>query len=118
MATAYETLGIAPDAIGYTCAAMIVYIAYPTSLTLQSANALQTYTTLRELRARRQRDPGGRGGARLPTDADAIAGGAAGGTPRAPQGGAAQPALERREVLAGQVGSAGDSGNWERRFAH
>lgn len=32
---------------------MIVYIAYPTSLTLQSANALQTYTTLRELRARR-----------------------------------------------------------------
>jgi glycosyltransferase involved in cell wall biosynthesis len=30
---------------------MIVYIAYPTSLTLQSANALQTYTTLRELRA-------------------------------------------------------------------
>ncbi len=32
---------------------MIVYIAYPTSLTLGSANALQTYTTLRELRARR-----------------------------------------------------------------
>ena len=32
---------------------MIVYIAYPTSLTLASANALQTYTTLRELRARR-----------------------------------------------------------------
>ncbi|EFO79823.1 glycosyl transferase group 1 [Oscillochloris trichoides DG-6] len=32
---------------------MIVYIAYPTSLMLQSANALQTYTTLRELRARR-----------------------------------------------------------------
>lgn len=32
---------------------MIAYIAYPTSLTLQSANALQTYTTLRELRARR-----------------------------------------------------------------
>ncbi|WP_129632218.1 glycosyltransferase [Candidatus Oscillochloris fontis] len=32
---------------------MIVYIAYPTSLTLQSANALQTYTTLRELRVRR-----------------------------------------------------------------
>ncbi|NNJ08789.1 glycosyltransferase [Chloroflexales bacterium ZM16-3] len=32
---------------------MIVYIAYPTSLSLQSANALQTYTTLRELRARR-----------------------------------------------------------------
>ena len=32
---------------------MICYIAYPTSLTLQSANALQTYTTLRELRARR-----------------------------------------------------------------
>lgn len=32
---------------------MIVYIAYPTSLTLQSANALQTHTTLRELRARR-----------------------------------------------------------------
>ncbi len=32
---------------------MIVYLAYPTSLTLQSANALQTYTTLRELRARR-----------------------------------------------------------------
>jgi glycosyltransferase involved in cell wall biosynthesis len=32
---------------------MIVYIAYPTSLTLQSANALQTFTTLRELRARR-----------------------------------------------------------------
>lgn len=31
---------------------MICYIAYPTSLTLQSANALQTYTTLRELRAR------------------------------------------------------------------
>lgn len=29
---------------------MIAYIAYPTSLTLQSANALQTYTTLRELR--------------------------------------------------------------------
>jgi len=32
---------------------MLAYIAYPTSLTLQSANALQTYTTLRELRARR-----------------------------------------------------------------
>jgi glycosyltransferase involved in cell wall biosynthesis len=32
---------------------MIAYIAYPTSLTLQSANALQTHTTLRELRARR-----------------------------------------------------------------
>ena len=32
---------------------MIAYIAYPTSLNLQSANALQTYTTLRELRARR-----------------------------------------------------------------
>jgi len=32
---------------------MLVYIAYPTSLTLQSANAIQTYTTLRELRARR-----------------------------------------------------------------
>ena len=28
----------------------IVYIAYPTSLTLASANAIQTYTTLRELR--------------------------------------------------------------------
>jgi len=32
---------------------MLCYIAYPTSLTLQSANALQTFTTLRELRARR-----------------------------------------------------------------
>jgi glycosyltransferase involved in cell wall biosynthesis len=32
---------------------MICYIAYPTSTTLQSANALQTYATLRELRARR-----------------------------------------------------------------
>lgn len=32
---------------------MLCYIAYPTSLTLQSANALQTYATLRELRARR-----------------------------------------------------------------
>jgi glycosyltransferase involved in cell wall biosynthesis len=32
---------------------MICYIAYPTSLTLQSANALQTYLTLRELHARR-----------------------------------------------------------------
>jgi glycosyltransferase involved in cell wall biosynthesis len=32
---------------------MLCYIAYPTSLTLQSANALQTYTTLRELRQRR-----------------------------------------------------------------
>ncbi len=32
---------------------MLCYIAYPTSLTLQSANALQTYVTLRELRARR-----------------------------------------------------------------
>lgn len=32
---------------------MLCYIAYPTSLTLQSANALQTYTTLRELRRRR-----------------------------------------------------------------
>lgn len=32
---------------------MLVYIAYPTSLTLQSANAIQTYATLRELRARR-----------------------------------------------------------------
>ncbi len=32
---------------------MIVYIAYPTSLNLQSANALQTFTTLRELMARR-----------------------------------------------------------------
>lgn len=31
----------------------LCYIAYPTSLTLQSANALQTYTTLRELRTRR-----------------------------------------------------------------
>jgi glycosyltransferase involved in cell wall biosynthesis len=30
----------------------IVYIAYPTSLTLGSANAIQTYTTLRELRRR------------------------------------------------------------------
>jgi len=30
----------------------IAYIAYPTSLTLRSANAIQTYTTLRELRAR------------------------------------------------------------------
>jgi glycosyltransferase involved in cell wall biosynthesis len=28
----------------------IAYIAYPTSLTLRSANAIQTYTTLRELR--------------------------------------------------------------------
>jgi glycosyltransferase involved in cell wall biosynthesis len=32
---------------------MLCYLAYPTSLTLQSANALQTYTTLRELRQRR-----------------------------------------------------------------
>ena len=32
---------------------MLCYIAYPTSLTLQSANALQMFTTLRELRARR-----------------------------------------------------------------
>jgi glycosyltransferase involved in cell wall biosynthesis len=32
---------------------MIVYIAYPTSLALKSANAIQTHTTLRELRARR-----------------------------------------------------------------
>lgn len=32
---------------------MLCYIAYPTSLTLQSANALQTYTTIRELRALR-----------------------------------------------------------------
>jgi glycosyltransferase involved in cell wall biosynthesis len=32
---------------------MICYIAYPTSLALQSANALQTFTTLRELRRRR-----------------------------------------------------------------
>ncbi len=32
---------------------MLCYIAYPTSLTLQSANALQTHATLRELRARR-----------------------------------------------------------------
>lgn len=31
---------------------MLCYIAYPTSLTLQSANALQTYTTMRELRQR------------------------------------------------------------------
>ena len=30
--------------------ARICYIAYPTSLTLQSANAIQTWTTLRELR--------------------------------------------------------------------
>ncbi|GIV97966.1 MAG: hypothetical protein KatS3mg057_2623 [Herpetosiphonaceae bacterium] len=30
----------------------IAYIAYPTSLTLRSANAIQTYTTLRELRLR------------------------------------------------------------------
>ncbi|HEU5100307.1 MAG TPA: glycosyltransferase [Roseiflexaceae bacterium] len=30
----------------------IVYIAYPTNLTLRSANAIQTYTTLRELRER------------------------------------------------------------------
>lgn len=32
---------------------MLCYIAYPTSLTLQSANALQAHATLRELRARR-----------------------------------------------------------------
>jgi glycosyltransferase involved in cell wall biosynthesis len=32
---------------------MLCYIAYPTSQTLQSANALQTYATIRELRARR-----------------------------------------------------------------
>ncbi|NJN66953.1 MAG: glycosyltransferase family 4 protein [Chloroflexaceae bacterium] len=32
---------------------MLCYIAYPTSLTLQSANALQTYTTMRELRQHR-----------------------------------------------------------------
>ncbi len=32
---------------------MLIYIAYPTSLNLQSANALQTFATLRELRARR-----------------------------------------------------------------
>lgn len=32
---------------------MLCYIAYPTSLSLQSANALQTYATLRELRVRR-----------------------------------------------------------------
>ncbi len=32
---------------------MLCYIAYPTSLTLESANALQTYMTLRELRVRR-----------------------------------------------------------------
>ena len=31
-------------------AARICYIAYPTSLTLQSANAIQTWTTLRELK--------------------------------------------------------------------
>jgi glycosyltransferase involved in cell wall biosynthesis len=31
----------------------ICYLAYPTSLTLESANALQTYLTMRELRARR-----------------------------------------------------------------
>src|SRR5581483_5015009 len=30
----------------------IAYIAYPTSLALRSANAIQTYTTLRELRQR------------------------------------------------------------------
>ena len=30
----------------------IAYVAYPTSLTLRSANAIQTYTTLRELRQR------------------------------------------------------------------
>lgn len=30
----------------------LVYIAYPNSLNLRSANAIQTYTTLRELRAR------------------------------------------------------------------
>ena len=35
------------------CCRMIVYIAYPTSLALKSANAIQTYTTLRELRERR-----------------------------------------------------------------
>ena len=33
--------------------ARICYIAYPTSLTLQSANAIQTWTTLRELKRRR-----------------------------------------------------------------
>lgn len=33
-------------------ASPIVYIAYPNSLNLRSANAIQTYTTLRELRAR------------------------------------------------------------------
>ncbi|HNP71241.1 MAG TPA: glycosyltransferase family 1 protein, partial [Kouleothrix sp.] len=30
----------------------LAYIAYPTSLTLRSANAIQTHTTLRELRQR------------------------------------------------------------------
>jgi hypothetical protein len=29
----------------------IYYVAYPTSLTLASANAVQTYSTLRELKA-------------------------------------------------------------------
>jgi glycosyltransferase involved in cell wall biosynthesis len=33
--------------------APLVYIAYPNSLNLRSANAIQTFTTLRELRARR-----------------------------------------------------------------
>ncbi|MGQ9927554.1 MAG: glycosyltransferase [Chloroflexaceae bacterium] len=42
-----------PESHIYHLPRMLVYIAYPTSLTLQSANAIQTYTTLRELRARR-----------------------------------------------------------------
>ena len=32
----------------------ICYVAYPTSLTLGSANAVQTYSTLRELRQQHQ----------------------------------------------------------------
>ncbi len=32
---------------------MLCYIAYPTSMQLQAANALQTYSTIRELKARR-----------------------------------------------------------------
>jgi len=41
----------APDSSFVTRHSSLVYIAYPSSLTLRSANAVQTYSTARELRA-------------------------------------------------------------------
>ena len=42
---------VAPDPTCDLRPATLVYVAYPSSLTLRSANAVQTFSTLRELRA-------------------------------------------------------------------